>query len=368
MQSLFQTELQASVLTARGPGAVAVIRLQGHLPPATNPFQPFVRQDDLSPQNAPINRILYGRWHGEDLVIVRTGADCWEIQCHGGSLAVQRILQDLQAAGTRVTSAAGNLLSTSGRPDLSCEQRADQLVQHALQLCRTREAAERILQQADGRQVQLLQRLAAGDAQAAAQSRRWLPFTNSLLHGFRVLLTGEPNAGKSSLLNALCGRQRAIVSAVPGTTRDLLDAETVLDGWIIRFLDSAGVREEAASDVEAEGIRRSLTATCDVDLICCIAGLRPVPELLLQTLATANCPVLLVQNKADLLTTDGDFEALQPLVDPFSDRVLVSAKTLAGLTELQSRMLQLLIPSLPPADTALPLADSLGLDLNHATA
>lgn len=359
MQRSGDTELLACVLTARGPGAVAVIRLQGHLPLQANPFQPFVRPDDLTPQTAAINRILYGRWHGEDLVIVRTATHCWEIHCHGGSVAVQRILQDLQSSGARVVSDFDASQSGSHRVDLSFEEQADQLIQRALQLCRTRHAAERILQQADGRQVRLLQQRAAGNTDAVEQSRRWLPFTNSLLRGFRVLLTGEPNAGKSSLLNALCGRQRAIVSDVPGTTRDLLDAETVMDGWIIRFVDSAGVRNDATSEIESEGIRRSLTATGAVDLICCIAELQPVPDLLLQTLATATCPVLLVQNKADLLTSDGADQVLQPLVPPFADRVLVSAKTLTGLAELQSSMLRLLVPSLPEAEVALPLLEVL---------
>ncbi|MFN9225168.1 MAG: GTPase [Planctomyces sp.] len=357
MQYPVETALQASVLTASGPGAVAVIRLEGHLPLQENPFRPFVRPDEVTPQTAQINRLLYGRWHGEDLVIVRTATHCWEIQCHGGSVAVQRILQDLQATGARVVPGTGNSQSISRAQDLSPEQQADELIRRALQLCRTREAAERILQQADGRQVRLLQQRAAGNTDALEQSQRWLSFTNSLLRGFRVLLTGEPNAGKSSLLNALCGRQRAIVSDVPGTTRDLLDAETTMGGWIIRFVDSAGVRDDATSDIETEGIRRSLTATGAVDLICCIAELKPIPDLLLQTLATARCPVLLVQNKADLLTSDSDFTFLQPLVHPFAERVQVSAATGAGLEELKSCMLRLLVPALPPSEMALPLAD-----------
>ncbi|MFN5288160.1 MAG: hypothetical protein ACK5KS_25320, partial [Planctomyces sp.] len=75
------------------------------------------------------------------------------------------------------------------------------------------------------------------------------------------------------------------------------------------------------------------------------------------TLATARCPVLLVQNKADLLTSDSDFTFLQPIVHPFAERVQVSAATGAGLEELKSCMLRLLLPALPPSEMALPLAD-----------
>lgn len=353
-----QTQLLARVLTARGPGAVAVIRLQGPLPDARDPFQSFVRPDSLRPQDAAVGRILYGRWNGEDLVIVRTGSQCWEIQCHGGSVAVDRILQDLQAAGARPDNAAADTQDAVDGASCSLEEHSAAVIRRALQLCRTRQAAAQILQQADGRQVQLLRQLAAGDAGAQAQSKLWLPYTRSLLQGFQVLLTGEPNAGKSSLLNALCGRQRAIVSPVPGTTRDLLDAETVVNGWVMHFRDSAGIRDDATSAVEADGIQKSLTATGDVNLICCVAGLAPVPQRLLQTLAASSCPVLLVQNKIDLLTAGDAQGSLQTPEPLFADRVLVSALTGAGMDDLRNRMLQLLVPSLPAADLALPLSEA----------
>jgi tRNA modification GTPase len=181
-----------------------------------------------------------------------------------------------------------------------------------------------------------------------------------LLHGFRILLTGEPNAGKSSLLNLLCGRQRAIVSETPGTTRDLLEAETCLAGWVLQFHDSAGIRSATDSEIEADGIRRSLSAANTVDLICCVAGLQPVPTVLLQALAQARCPVLLVQNKADLLTDDEQVKmSSQPVVAPFAASVVVSALTGAGLSELHQQMLHLLIPEQPAADEPLPLEQAL---------
>ncbi|MFM7165078.1 MAG: GTPase [Planctomycetaceae bacterium] len=356
MQKLAEAQLQARVLTARGPGAVAVIRLQGSPLESGDPFQSFTRPDNLRPQDAAVGRILYGRWNGEDLVIVRTHLQRWEIQCHGGSVAVERILRDLQSAGASLDTPDSPAGAAIPRASCSVEDRSEALISQALQLCRTRQAAARILQQADGRQVQLLRQIEAGDAIAHEQSKLWLPYTRALLHGFRVLLTGEPNAGKSSLLNALCGRQRAIVSAIPGTTRDLLDAETVVDGWIMQFRDSAGIRDDATSAIEADGIEKSLTATGDVSLICCVAGLQPVPQRLLQALTTADCPVLLVQNKLDLLTGSGAPVSLQTMGPPFADRVQVSALTGTGLDDLRQRMLQLLIPATPPAELALPLS------------
>jgi tRNA modification GTPase len=83
--------------------------------------------------------------------------------------------------------------------------------------------------------------------------------------GFRVALIGAPNAGKSSLLNALIGREAAIVTAIPGTTRDVIEAALVIKGYKVVFADTAGIRE-ATDEVEIEGVRRALVWAGDADL------------------------------------------------------------------------------------------------------
>lgn len=353
------TSAMARLLTAPGPGAVAVIQVQLEPGLHANAFQPFTRPDQLSPFDAVTGRILYGRWNGEDLVIVRTGSQTWEIQCHGGQVAVDRILADLQHAGIN-RQPVGGYSSAAVSAGSSAAGREAAVITTALQLCRTRQAADIVLRQADGRQRPWMQQVQQDDPVALQHLNRWLPLTRALLHGFRILLTGEPNAGKSSLLNLLCGRQRAIVSETPGTTRDLLEAETCLAGWVLQFHDSAGIRSATDSEIEADGIRRSLSAANTVDLICCVAGLQPVPMVLLQAFAAARCPVLLVQNKADLLTGDERAKmSSQAIVAPFAARVVVSALTGEGLPELHQRMLHLLIPEQPAADAPLPLEQAL---------
>jgi len=150
-----------------------------------------------------------------------------------------------------------------------------------------------------------------------------------LVHaGVTVALVGAPNAGKSSLLNALVGRERAIVSDVAGTTRDVIEATIELDGIPIRLLDTAGIG--AARDaLEAEGIRRSRAAIEDSDLLLVVVdGSRPPSGAVLEE--TAARPRIVVRAKSDL-PTDPAAARLEAAVD-------VSAVTGAGLAVLTERI------------------------------
>jgi tRNA modification GTPase len=93
-----------------------------------------------------------------------------------------------------------------------------------------------------------------------------------LTRPWRVVVAGEVNAGKSSLVNALAGYARSIVSAEPGTTRDLLETRLVLDGWEIDLVDTAGLRDEAGGNVERAGIERAVAAAADADLVLRVGG------------------------------------------------------------------------------------------------
>jgi len=115
--------------------------------------------------------------------------------------------------------------------------------------------------------------------------------------GFRIAIIGPPNAGKSSLLNALAQREAAIVSDIPGTTRDVVEVRLVLAGYPVWIADTAGLRE-AADAIEAEGVRRALARAQDADLRLAVADIRePVPEALLNALEPHD---VLVRTKLDL--------------------------------------------------------------------
>lgn len=149
--------------------------------------------------------------------------------------------------------------------------------------------------------------------------------------GYRIAIIGPPNAGKSSLLNALAQREAAIVSDIPGTTRDVVEVRLVLSGFPVWIADTAGLRE-AADAIEAEGVRRALGRAEEADLRIGVVDARePVPANLGAALRQGD---VLVRAKADLMMQ----AERQPAGAPFADvpELPVSSKTGGGLAELET--------------------------------
>jgi tRNA modification GTPase len=168
-------------------------------------------------------------------------------------------------------------------------------------------------------------------AQIAAKARQ-----GSLLReGMTVVIAGRPNAGKSSLLNRLAGYDAAIVTAIPGTTRDVLRERIAIDGMPLHVADTAGLREEA-DIVEAEGIRRARQEMIRADRILYVvdAQLRSEPAEVERELASLpqDVPVTLVVNKIDLLSMPSRYEQSQ------LPRLYVSAITGEGLDLLREHL------------------------------
>lgn len=151
-----------------------------------------------------------------------------------------------------------------------------------------------------------------------------------LREGFRVALTGPPNAGKSSLINALARRDVAIVSAEAGTTRDVIEVRLDLGGLPVIVSDTAGFRE-AQGAIEAEGLRRSRAAAEAADLVLWLTDASHPQTVLPAELAAVADRTLLVLNKIDLLSSNG----APALPD---DMVPLSVKTGAGLEDLIRRL------------------------------
>jgi tRNA modification GTPase len=180
-----------------------------------------------------------------------------------------------------------------------------------------------------------------GDTMAALA--RYAGVGRHLTEPWRVVIAGEPNVGKSSLVNAVAGFQRSVVSATPGTTRDVVSTVTAIDGWPVELLDTAGLRA-AADEVEAEGVGRAGAARAEADLVVWVLdGSQP--------LARPPESDFVVVNKSDLPPA-WDW-ALVPTAVP------VSAATGEGIPHLLTRIAARLVPDPPPTGAAVPYTPTL---------
>jgi tRNA modification GTPase len=289
-----------------------------------------------------------------------TGEDVVELSCHGAPALLRGVVERLCAQGARL-AAPGEFTRRAflnGRLDLAQAEAVALLIsartERAVLLAargvagelgrRLRPLRERLLDLVAGLEVALdfpedgvgtEPRAAAaavralGDEVAALRdgARR-----GQIVHeGRTVALVGAPNAGKSSLLNALVGRERAIVSPIAGTTRDVIEATIELGGIPVRLLDTAGIGVPR-DDVEAEGIRRSRAAIAESDvLLVVVDGSRPPARRVLEE--TANRPRIIVRTKRDLAA-----DAASARIDGALDVSAVTGAGLGGLSESLCRL------------------------------
>ena len=299
-----------------------------------------------------------------------TGEDVVEISCHGNMLIVESILTacfHLGARGARPGEFTQRAFLHE-RIDLTQAEAVMDLIHASSE--RALVAARQLHAGALGREVHrlredLLQTLAHLEAyidfpeedidpdtghafarriQSLQDALRALlataPEGRRLRHGYRVVLTGAPNAGKSSLLNALLRRERAIVSPFPGTTRDTIEESITLSGMIIHLIDTAGLRDQADA-LESLGMARTQEALAQADLILHLSA-PDAPS----TPPTASVPVLCLLSKADAF----------PDHPQDADALKISAQTGAGIPELLeaiTRALRLNETSLTHQSTAI---------------
>jgi len=168
-----------------------------------------------------------------------------------------------------------------------------------------------------------------------------------LKEGVATAIIGAPNAGKSTLLNALLGEERAIVSPIAGTTRDIVEDSLVLGGVKFRLLDTAGIREETADTIEAEGIARSRAAAESASLVLSVIDLSDSSESALQA------PLYTPKEGQALLKvyTKSDIRVDYQSVELKEDFVYISAKTGDGLEGLRAAMVRLGVPKTADNET-----------------
>ncbi|MEM6831323.1 MAG: tRNA uridine-5-carboxymethylaminomethyl(34) synthesis GTPase MnmE, partial [Bacteroidota bacterium] len=160
-------------------------------------------------------------------------------------------------------------------------------------------------------------------------------YGNAIKNGIPTVIAGKPNAGKSTLLNALLNEEKAIVSDIPGTTRDFIEDQVVIDGIVFRFIDTAGIRE-TEDRVESIGVERTLEKMKAAGVIIYLFDLvnesvASIKEQLAE-LRTSNAPLVVVGNKSD--------EAKADLMEALADEhaIFLSAKNRNNLEELRERL------------------------------
>ena len=257
---------RARGITPRGRAAIAGGGVEGPdaLAAIDGCFHPSSRK---AITGSPVDRIRFGTWQrrgGEELVVVPTSRTRAEVHCHGGSAAAAAILASLAEKG--VDTQASPL---GPRP---LEDAARMLVPFAT----TERTAGILLDQMAGALTKALEtlreavdrRTADDTVQILDQLLRFAPLAGHLTTPWRVVLTGPPNVGKSSLINALAGYERALVFDQPGTTRDVVTTVTAIDGWPVELADTAGLRE-SDDPVEQAGVAlaRAERARADVTIV-----------------------------------------------------------------------------------------------------
>jgi tRNA modification GTPase len=372
-----------AIATPPGRGGIGVVRIAG--PRACEIAKPMLRiKHDLAPSQAVLGELIEpceaGATHEPaldepriDEVVVTyfarphsyTTDDIVEIAAHGSPVVLRHIVELCVAAGARLAEPGEFTMRAflNGRIDLTQAEAVRDLIdsqtlyQAKIAAQQLEGALSRRLQPVKQKLVELIAVLEAGidfaeddvsvlpDASILERiagvrdplQRLAATFAyGKIVHqGLTLAIVGRPNVGKSSLFNRLVERERAIVTATPGTTRDLVSETVALGGIPIQLVDTAGIRQ-ALDEAEFIGIRKSMEALADADLVLVVLDASQPDssednELLRQT---ESRPAIVVGNKCDL----GIARRSHPLINQPS--IYASALTGEGITELRAEILR----------------------------
>jgi len=324
----------------------------------------------------PRGRIFYGPWLSRDadrdphaaegVVVVASSAHALEVHCHGGRAAVAALRESLVAQGVQWLSRDAWLESIAPS---SAAAKLWSLVALTKTLPTTRIALDQARGALQGwaREVDqwgelhpnhALQR--ARDDGEAILARQGIG--KHLIEPWTVVVAGQVNVGKSTLVNHLLGYRRTITFDAPGTTRDVVTAETAIEGWPVRLCDTAGVRS-SDDPLECEGIQRALHAVEEADAVLVV--LEPTaehPPWTPEFLSILRSPWIVVINKIDSIADPG--AAVARLQQRLAEQHLtpnamlaISAITGEGIDQLEHRLARALVGELPPPGAPVPLLD-----------
>jgi tRNA modification GTPase len=333
------------VLTPPGTGAIATVAVVG--PRAWDAVRAvFKPMKGTLPESPPLHRVFFGvLGDGGDEVVVGVKSPEWvEVHCHGGRRVVRWVVDQLSVSRETEASAPG--------PDAlaSVSRLTDPRALPPLTRAATLRVASILLDQLNGAFLRAVETILGDWPNSEPHLLRLAelsPLGRRLSNPPRVVIAGPPNVGKSSLLNALAGYQRSIVSPTAGTTRDVVGVELAFEGWPVRVSDTAGLRD-AGEQLEAAGIELAERELAAADLVVWVMDATdPNPVRPPQDFAA----LLLVVNKCD-----------QPRARSYADEagiLAVSSVTGIGVPQLVGEIVHRLFPIVPQPGEAVPFTPEL---------
>lgn len=364
----FETTI-AAIATPPGAGGIAVIRLSGKeaIEIASKIFSGPVKDYKSHTVHFGIVKDKQGVKIDDALLVVMegpksyTGEDVIEIQCHGGTIASTRILETMIQVGATLASPGEFTYRAfvNGKLDLAQAEAVQKLIG-----AKSDKAFDIASKQLEGALSRKINEINKDLLFLAALFEAWVDFPEEglefttleeaknklkaayhkiekllatyhegekLHHGISLCIVGAPNVGKSSLLNALLEKERAIVTPIAGTTRDLIECDFTLNGLLFRLIDTAGIRE-CEDIVEKEGINRSKTALQNSDLVLLVLdaekGIKKEEKQFLDLIPQEK--TIAIWNKID--------KATPKISLPFPHVIALSAQQKIGIDELKKKI------------------------------
>lgn len=375
--------------TAQGMGAIAMIRISGleTFPILQKVFKPFSKRHN--PENAAPYSLIFGKMTDGDTIIDEvmvgifkgpnsyTGEDVAEISCHGSVYIQEQIIRLLLKNGCRMADPGEYTMRafTAGKMDLSQAEAVADLIEseskaaHQVAMQQMRGGFSNEIKELRGELINFASlielELDFGEEDVEFADRTQLSELlakiktvitrlldsfdtgNVIKNGVPVAIVGAPNAGKSTLLNALLNEEKAIVTDIAGTTRDAIEDEMTLGGIKFRFIDTAGIRE-TEDVVESIGIKKTFEKIEQSRIVLYLFNVQPFDsaqgdtekqQLIRDEIAqlkekTAGKTLIVLANKMDLIE---DASLLQNLGE-VENLIPISALNKSGLQELESRL------------------------------